>query len=118
MVGINSDEDVLKTKGMTIMNCKERCEIIKHCKFVDEVIPDTPYTPSIEILNQYECGFYAHGDDPCFNSEGVDVTLSLKEAGMFKMFKRTEGVSTTDITGKLLRLAEFKQNDSKHGTPV
>ena len=81
---------------------------MKHCKFVDEILPSSPYTPTINLLHQVGCGFYAHGDDPCFNSEGQDITIPLKEAGMFKMFKRTEGVSTTGITGKLLKLAEFK----------
>lgn len=35
---------------------------------------------------------------------------------MYKQFKRTEGVSTTDITGRLLKVAEFsmrKRNDDK-----
>jgi glycerol-3-phosphate cytidylyltransferase-like family protein len=45
--GVNSDDDLFKTKGPTIMNAKERNEIIKHCKFVDEVIEDTPYSPSL-----------------------------------------------------------------------
>lgn len=45
--GINSDDDLLKAKGPTIMNVKERNEIMKHCKFVDEVIEDTPYSPSL-----------------------------------------------------------------------
>ena len=52
------------------------------------------------------CQFYAHGDDPVFDYEGVDLTAKFKERGMFKMFKRTEGVSTTDITGRLLSLVE------------
>lgn len=34
VVGLNSDEDLLKTKGPTIMNNDERSEIVKHCKFV------------------------------------------------------------------------------------
>ena len=37
--------------------------------------------------------------------EGVEVTDIFKEKGRFKLFKRTEGVSTTDITGKLLAIA-------------
>ena len=119
VVGVNSDEDVLKTKGPPVMNQRERVEIIRHCKFVDEVIEGTPYTPSIELLHQVDCGFYAHGDDPCFNADGVDITKHLKEAGMCKMFKRTEGVSTTDTTGKLLKLAEFRmQNTSKDNSPM
>jgi ethanolamine-phosphate cytidylyltransferase len=73
---------------------------------VDEVVVGTNYTPDFELLEKLNCGFYAHGDDPCFDHNGVDLTLMFKERGMFKVFKRTEGVSTTDITGRLLSLCE------------
>jgi hypothetical protein len=39
------------------------------------------------------------------------VTEIFKKNNRFKVFKRTEGVSTTDITGKLLALAKYKLND-------
>lgn len=98
------------TKGPSILNVKERAEIIKHCKFVDEVQIDVPYTPNVETLKHYNCDFYAHGDDPCIDSFGVDVTASFREAGMYKEFKRTEGVSTTGTTGKLIALADYDAN--------
>lgn len=41
VAGINSDADLLLNKGPTIMNGLERAEILRHCKFVDEVKPDT-----------------------------------------------------------------------------
>ena len=75
VLGINSDSDLLKLKGPTVLNVQERSEVMRHCKFVDEVHSNTDYTPSFATLKQAGCGYYAHGDDPCFNSEGVDVTL-------------------------------------------
>ena len=90
------------------MHVKERAEIMRHCKFVDEVIEDIAYTPTLELLDELNCQYYAHGDDPCYNSEGVEVTTPFREKGRFKMFKRTEGVSTTDLTGKLLSIAKQK----------
>ena len=98
------------TKGPPILNVQERAEIIRHCKFVDEVQIDVPYTPNIETLKSYNCDFYAHGDDPCIDSFGVDVTAAFREAGMYKEFKRTEGVSTTGTTGKLIALADYDAN--------
>lgn len=41
VAGINSDADLLINKGPTIMSGQERAEILRHCKFVDEVKPDT-----------------------------------------------------------------------------
>jgi len=103
--GVNSDADIMKTKGPSIFNDKERCEIVSHCKFIDDVLPKSPYTPSFETLKQVDCGYFAHGDDPCIDSEGVDITLKFIEKGMFKGFARTPGVSTTTLTAKLLALA-------------
>lgn len=41
VAGVNSDKDLLVNKGPTILNDLERSEILKHCKFVDEVEPYT-----------------------------------------------------------------------------
>ncbi len=77
--GVNSDEDVLKTKGPTIFNIKERTEIVRHCKFVDEIVPNTKYTPDEELLDKLNCSHYAHGDDPAINADGQDICELLKE---------------------------------------
>ncbi len=50
-----------------------------------------------------------HGDDPVFNPDGSDSYGPFKEAGRFKLLKRTEGVSTTDIVGRLLLLSKDKE---------
>jgi ethanolamine-phosphate cytidylyltransferase len=73
VVGVASDEEICANKGPTILNIHERAEIIRHCKFVDEVQINVVYTPTIETLNSIGCGFYAHGDDPCIDKDGVDV---------------------------------------------
>jgi len=117
--GANADEDLQRVKGPTIMNDAERAEIISHCKFVDEVHQCTPYIPDLATLDMYNCSHYAHGDDPVI-VDGFDLLKSFADVGRFKVFKRTEGVSTTDITGRLLALAEHtleiengtKTNDS------
>lgn len=41
VAGVNSDEDLLINKGPTILNVEERSEILRHCKFVDEVVVGT-----------------------------------------------------------------------------
>ena len=92
------------------MNVHERAEIMRHCKFVDEVQIDIPYTPSLDTLRGFGCDFYAHGDDPAIDANGVDVTTVFRENNCYKEFKRTEGVSTTDTTGKLLAIADYDAN--------
>ncbi|MGL4948083.1 MAG: adenylyltransferase/cytidyltransferase family protein, partial [Mycoplasma sp.] len=98
--GINSDEEVEKVKGPTIMTCKERAAWGRACKWVDEVVEDTPYTPSLELMEQIGVDFCSHGDDIAFNEKGESVYDEIIKAGKMKIFKRTEGVSTTEIIGR------------------
>jgi ethanolamine-phosphate cytidylyltransferase len=102
VVGTNSDADLLQVKGPTIFNGKERAEIVRHCKFVSTVHPDTDYTPTPELLDRIGCTAYAHGDDPCYNAAGEDICEPFRQLGRMRVFKRTEGVSTTDTTARLL----------------
>jgi ethanolamine-phosphate cytidylyltransferase len=106
VVGVNSDAEILKNKGPAVLNEKERANILRACKWVDEIAEATEYSVSEETLDRYNCQYYAHGDDPVIDSSGVDIIALLREKGRFKMFKRTEGVSTTDIVGKLLLLTK------------
>jgi len=55
VVGVNSDADLLKNKGPTVLNCKERADILRACKWVDEVAEDTEYTVSVETLDRLNC---------------------------------------------------------------
>lgn len=102
IVGVNSDAEILKNKGPPVLTCKERADILRACKWCDEVYEGTEYTVTIDTLDRYKCQYYAHGDDAVFDSDGNDICGMLQKVGRFKMFKRTEGVSTTDIVGKLL----------------
>ena len=48
VVGVASDADILSHKGPPILNIQERAEILRHCKFVNEVVTDIPYAPTLE----------------------------------------------------------------------
>lgn len=111
--GVNSDSEVTLVKGPPVFNNEERCIIVRACKWVDEVATDTEYTPTEETLNRYNCHFYAHGDDIALNADGTDSAYDLKCKGKFKMFKRTRGVSTTDIAKKLLNIKSSGSTDTE-----
>ena len=105
VIGLNSDEDIRSYKGPTVLSGAERVEIIRALKWGDETIADTPYEPSVAIFDQFNCEYYIHGDDPVMIN-GVNVCQTFNEMGRFKEIRRTTGVSTTDLTGKLLKLLE------------
>jgi len=103
VIGLNSDADILNYKGPTILSGEERVEIVKALKWGDDVIADTPYEPSVEICDRFNSEYYIHGDDPVMIN-GVNVCETFANMGRFKEIRRTSGVSTTDLTGKLLKL--------------
>jgi len=92
------------------MTLHERAAIARGIKWVDEVVEGVPYNPTIEILNKLSCDYNAHGDDIAKDSTGEDSNIEIKKAGRMKIFKRTEGVSTTDIVGRLLQITQLSRD--------
>jgi ethanolamine-phosphate cytidylyltransferase len=76
--------------------------MVKECKWVHEVRSGAPYTPTVETLEMFNCDYFGHGDDLAVNEFGEDACKPMKDAGKYREFKRTRGVSTTNIVGKLL----------------
>ena len=105
VVGVNSDESITECKGAPLLNDQERLTMVSGCKFVDEVVPGCPYIMNREyleyVIEKYKIDMVVHGDDPCI-VDGKDVYASAKEAGKYRSIPRTEGVSTTDIVGRML----------------
>ncbi len=77
------------------------------------VVFDTPYDPSLELLLKLKCDFCVHGDDISTTADGKDAFAELKAAGRMKIVKRTEGVSTTDLVGRLLIMTKKHQGMEK-----
>jgi len=117
VVGVNSDESITECKAAPLMNNEERLAMVRSCKFVDEVVPNTPYIMNKEyidyIFKTYDVDYIIHGDDPCI-VDGRDVYETAKQAGKFRTIPRTEGVSTTDILGRILLLT--KEHHGKVGS--
>ena len=106
VVGVHSDAEILKHKGPPVMNNDERLATVRACKWVDEVVFDTPYNPSIELLDRLHCDYVVHGDDMSTTADGKDAYEEVKLAGRMKIVKRTEGISTTDLVGRLLLMTK------------
>ncbi|XP_057541458.1 choline-phosphate cytidylyltransferase 2-like [Amaranthus tricolor] len=105
LVGCCSDEITHKYKGKTVMNEAERYESLRHCKWVDEVIPDAPWVINQEFLDKHKIDFVAHDALPYADTSGScnDVYEFVKAAGKFKETQRTEGISTSDIIMRIVK---------------
>ncbi len=99
---------------------EERYQAVKACKWVDEVVRDVPYVLSEKYLDEFvfgkmQCDFVVHGDDPCLDAQGNDVYASSKTRGKYREIKRTEGVSTTDLLGRMLQVVGSKNSPGAAG---
>uniref|UniRef100_A0A0A0L316 choline-phosphate cytidylyltransferase n=1 Tax=Cucumis sativus TaxID=3659 RepID=A0A0A0L316_CUCSA len=105
LVGCCNDETTHKFKGKTVMNEAERYESLRHCKWVDEVIPDAPWVISQEFIDKHKIDFVAHDSLPYADASGAgkDVYEFVKKIGKFKETKRTEGISTSDIIMRIVK---------------
>ncbi|KCV73180.1 hypothetical protein H696_00723 [Fonticula alba] len=102
IVGVHSDEDIAHHKGPTVMQERERYEAVRGCKWVDRVVEASPYVTELEVVEAEGADWVAHGDDITSSADGRDTYWRVKEAGKYIEFKRTEGVSTTDLVGRML----------------
>ena len=100
--GLNSDEDVARAKGKTLMDINERSALAGSSKWIGDLALNTPYTPSIETLDTFKCDYLAHGDDIPTNENGHTIYDEIIAKKRLRVFKRTEGISTTVIIGRLL----------------
>lgn len=121
VVGVNSDESIAKCKGPPVMNDQERLTAVEGCKFVDEVVPGVPYVMSPEyleyVIDKYRIDFVVHGDDPCI-VDGKDVYEAAKAKGKYRSIPRTEGVSTTDIVGRMLLQSRSHHSLRREGQEI
>ncbi|KAJ3022737.1 hypothetical protein HKX48_005364 [Thoreauomyces humboldtii] len=103
LVGVCNDKLTHAKKGKTVLVDTERYESLRHCKWVDEVIPDAPWAIDQAFLDKHQIDYVAHDDIP-YGAEGVDDVYSfVKKAGRFIPTARTEGVSTSDLITRIVR---------------
>ncbi|XP_033745795.1 ethanolamine-phosphate cytidylyltransferase-like isoform X3 [Pecten maximus] len=102
VVGVHSDEEIAKHKGPPVYKQEERYKMVRAIKWVDEVVEAAPYVTTLETLDKYNCDFCVHGDDITTTADGTDSYHIVKAAERYKECKRTAGVSTTDLVGRML----------------
>ncbi|XP_052772625.1 ethanolamine-phosphate cytidylyltransferase-like isoform X1 [Mya arenaria] len=101
-VGVHSDEEITMHKGPPVFNQEERYRMVRAIKWVDEVIESAPYVTTLDTMDEYNIDFCVHGDDITTTADGQDTYQMVKDAGRYKECRRTQGVSTSDIVGRML----------------
>lgn len=103
LVGVCSDALTHAKKGKTVMDEDERYEAVRHCRYVDEIIKEAPWSLDDAFLDKHKIDFVAHDELPYTTGSGIDVYAHLKAKGMFVATQRTEGVSTSDVVARIVR---------------
>ena len=84
IVGVSGDQETIDKKGKIVMNEIERVEILKHCKWVDEVICPCPWEISMDFLNEHNIHYVAHDAIPYTSGGSGDIYAPIKAAGRFR----------------------------------
>jgi len=103
LVGVCSDALTRQKKGKTVMDEGERYEALRHCRYVDEVVREAPWSLDDAFLSKHKIDFVAHDDAPYTIGSGEDIYAWIKEKGMFVATQRTEGVSTSDVVARIVK---------------
>jgi len=85
------------------MTEKERCDILRHCKWVDDVICPCPWVLTVDFLKENGIHYVAHDDLPYGSVGQSDIYYDVKKELMFRATQRTEGISTSDVILRIIK---------------
>lgn len=107
LAGSHNDSEIKLVKQRPcLFNYNDRSELLKYCRFIDEYVGEVPYNTNIDVLNNFECEMFFHGDD---NIDKYPL-IELNNDNKLHVYNRTKGISTSDI---LKRIDNYKK-----GIPV
>ena len=107
VVGLHSDADVHAYKGPTVMAYEERREMLRHIRWVDDIVDDAPWRITEDFMDAWGIDWVAHDGDPYPSADGGDLYEVPKRLRRFIATQRTHGVSTTDIVQRVLDNSEM-----------
>jgi HAD superfamily hydrolase (TIGR01509 family) len=100
IVGIHSDKTVESYKRTPILTMSERIAVVKACKYVDEVIPDSPLFISEEFITSNKIDTVVAGDDNLEYKLNTQCRIPW-ELMKLAILPYTPNISTTDIISRI-----------------
>jgi len=96
MVGVFSDDLCCLHESPAIFPHVERCEVVRHCRWVDEVIPDAPWAVDDQLLLRQRMSYVALDEGTSVNPKCDKVRLkgydALKTLGKVIPTRKTTGL--------------------------
>merc|ERR1711935_1240595 len=106
IVGCSNDVLVHSKKGKTVCTDEERYESLRHCRYVDMILPSGPWYYSTEFFDRHRIDFIAHDEEPYTIGGSSDSYALPKSLDMFCATQRTEGISTSDIITRIVKVSK------------
>lgn len=101
IVGVLADDVVEDYKRVPVLTLQERVNVIKACKYVDEVVIAPPLRLTHEMIKDLGIDFVVHGDD--FNMNLIQDQYAVAfELGIFRTVPYTPGISTSNIIQRIV----------------
>ncbi len=105
IVSLNTDEFAQRYKRKPVYPLKDRIEILRSCKYVDEVIVNIGCEDSTQAIDLVQPDYICHGDD--WTGDNLMKQMGINEKYMdevgveFYYLPYTQGVSSSQIRLKL-----------------
>ena len=100
IVGVHNDNDVITYKSKPIISYEDRLEIIKSCKYVDEVYENADLVVTNNLLDKLKSDYVVAGRE---NKEYIKNYYQVDDDKLH-LIKRTKNICSSDIKNKILNL--------------
>lgn len=97
ILGTHSDMEMEIYKNPPLFNYHERVFMLQYCKYINNIVHNTPYITDIETLNQHGCQMFVHGEEQVFTKNNIDALKNIKDSGRYTTYNTTRGISTTNL---------------------
>jgi len=97
IVGVHNDEQVMTYKNKPIINYSDRLEIVKACRYVDEIYENADLITTDDILIKLKADYVFAGNE---NPEYLKKYYQVSPDKLI-LLNRTENISTSKIKEKL-----------------
>lgn len=128
MVGVYADNICEHHDSPVTTPHLERCELVRHCRWVDEVVPEAPWRLDETFLKVRRIDYVAYDEgtsvDPAFDNErlkGYDLVKRLRESFIDRPLLSggdRQGTGKTIPTQRTTGMAAPMAERSKAQTPI
>jgi len=102
IVGVIGDKNASLYKRKPICSLDERVKVITACKYVDEVIPNSPLIIDKDFIQQNNIDLVVHAHHVDDQSQDDFFKVPI-EMGIFHRVKYTPNISTTELIQRCSR---------------